>query len=205
MSSAPPPGEDRPRTFGRSVCNAKATGRSPASPSSSACAATGGASALPPHSAHTSASPPIEDLSSGTIRGRRAFLEGTPSATRLLMGLPLVGQVLSNWIIDVEVRVAERRGQVIVGFRLRTTLPQSIGHNLTSKEFEGLIADFHRLLPTISLGAPVLADPIIGPSEALPDAFTRSLRYYSRCATLDDLRALRKGEFPFVRYLSPSA
>ena len=151
----------------------------------------------------SSASPPIEDFPSGTIRGRRAFLEGTPSATRLLMGLPLVGQVLSNWIIDVEVRVAERRGQVIVAFKLRTTLPQSIGHNLTGKEFEGLIADFQRLLPTMSLSAPVRADPIVGPSEAVPDAFTGSLRDYSRCATLDDLGSLRKGEFPLGRYLWP--
>jgi Type IV secretory system Conjugative DNA transfer len=152
----------------------------------------------------TSASPPIEDLPSGSIRGRRAFLEGTPSATRLLMGLPLVGQVLSNWIIDVEVRVGERRGQVVVAFKLRTTLPQSIGNKLTSKEFEGLISDFQRLLPTISLGAPVQVDPIVGPSEAVPDAFTGSLRDYSRCATLDDVGQLRKGEFPLGRYLWPS-
>src|SRR5262245_17091133 len=85
----------------------------------------------------TTATPPIEDLPSGTLRGRRAFLEGTPSATRLLMGVPFVGQVLSNWILDVEVRVTERQGQVLVGFRLRTTLPQNIGKNVTGKEFEG--------------------------------------------------------------------
>src|SRR5438874_2887980 len=105
----------------------------------------------------TPASPPIEDLPSGTLRGRRAFLEGTPSATRLLMGVPLVGQVLANWIIDVEVRVTEHRGQVLVAFRLRTTVHQRIGTNVTSKEFEGLIADFQRLLPTISLGSVVQA------------------------------------------------
>jgi hypothetical protein len=152
----------------------------------------------------TPASPPIEDLPSGTLRGRRAFLEGTPSATRLLMGVPLVGQVLANWIIDVEVRVTERGGQVLVGFRLRTTLPQSIGHNVTSKEFEGLIADFQRLLPTISLGTEVVADPIIGPGEAVPEAFSGTLRDYSRCASLDDLSSLRGGDFPLGRYLWPS-
>src|SRR5438270_6199384 len=42
----------------------------------------------------TPASPPIEDFSSGTIRGRRGFLEGTPSLTRLLLGFPFVGQLL---------------------------------------------------------------------------------------------------------------
>lgn len=151
------------------------------------------------------ASPPIEDLPSGTLRGRRAFLEGTPSATRLLMGVPLVGQVLANWIIDVEVRVTEHQGQVLVGFRLRTTLPQSIGQNVTSKEFEGLIGDFQRLLPSISLGSEVVADPIIGPGEPTPEAFSGTLRDYSRCATVEDLAQLRAGEFPLGRYLWPSA
>src|SRR5499427_1874297 len=150
------------------------------------------------------ASPPIEDLPSGTLRGRRAFLEGTASATRLLMGVPLVGQVLSNWILDVEVRVTEMRGQVLVGFRLRTTLPQNIGKNVTSKEFEGLIADFQRLLPTISLGSEVVADPIIGPGEPTPDSFSGTLRDYSRCASLEDLSLLRSGDFPLGRYMWPS-
>jgi hypothetical protein len=149
------------------------------------------------------ASPPIEDLPSGTLRGRRAFLEGTASATRLLMGVPLVGQVLSNWILDVEVRVTEMRGQVLVGFRLRTTLPQSIGQNVTSKEFEGLIADFQRLLPTVSLGAEVIADPIIGPGEQTPESFTGTLRDYSRCATVEEVTPLREGDFPLGRYLWP--
>jgi type IV secretory system conjugative DNA transfer VirD4/TraG family protein len=152
----------------------------------------------------TPASPPVEDLPSGTLRGRRAFLEGTPSATRLLMGVPLVGPVLANWILDVEVRVTERQGQVLVGFRLRTTLPQSIGQNVTSKEFEGLISDFQRLLPTISLGPEVVPDPIIGPGEPTPEAFSGTLRDYSRCAKLDDLRQLREGDFPLGRYLWPS-
>ncbi len=151
------------------------------------------------------ASPPIEDLPSGTLRGRRAFLEGTPNATRLLMGVPLVGNVLSNWILDVEVRVTERQGQVLVGFRLRTTLPQSIGQNVTSKEFEGLIADFQRLLPSISLGSEMVADPIIGPGEPTPESFTGTLRDYSRCATLADVSALRSGDFPLGQYLWPAA
>jgi hypothetical protein len=151
----------------------------------------------------SSASPPIEDLPSGTLRGRRAFLEGTPSATRLLMGVPLVGQVLANWILDVEVRVTEMHGQVLVGFRLRTTLPQSIGQNVTSREFEGLIADFQRLLPSISLGAEVVNDPIIGPSEPTPESFTGTLRDYSRCASVEDVTPLREGDFPLGRYLWP--
>lgn len=147
------------------------------------------------------ASPPIEDLPSGTIRGRRAFLEGTPSATRLLMGVPLLGQVLANLIIDVEVRVTERGGQVLVGFQLRTTLPQHIGKNVTQKEFEGLVSDFQRLVPTISLGTVVAADPIVGPGEPVPEAFTGTLRDYSRCATIPDVNALRGGDFPLGRYL----
>ena len=151
------------------------------------------------------ASPPVEDMPSGTLRGRRAFLEGTPSATRLLMGVPLVGQVLANWILDVEVRVTEQQGQVLVGFRLRTTLPQNIGQNVTGKEFEGLIADFQRLLPTISLGSEAVADPIIGPGESTPDAFTGTLRDYSRCATVGDVGPLRSGDFPLGRYLWPAA
>jgi Type IV secretory system Conjugative DNA transfer len=152
----------------------------------------------------TQAAPPIEDLPSGTIRGRRAFLEGTPSATRLLMGIPFVGQVLANWIVDVEVRVAERNGQVLVAFRIRTTLPQHVGQNLTSREFDGLISDFQRLLPTIDLGAPVIADPIVGPGEPIPDAFTGTLRDYSRCANADDLSPLGIGDFPLGRFLWPA-
>ncbi len=151
------------------------------------------------------ASPPIEDLPSGTIRGRRAFLEGTPSAARLLMGVPLLGQVLANWIIDVEVRVAERNGQVVLGFQLRTTLPQRVGKNLTAREFEGLVSDFQRLVPTISLGTVVAADPVVGPGEAVPDAFSGTLRDYSRCAALGEVTSLRAGDFPLGSYLSPSA
>src|SRR5207247_1358639 len=69
--------------------------------------------------------------------------------------------------------------------------------------FVGLIADFQRLLPTLSLSAPVVADPIVGPREAVPDAFPGSLRDYSRCAALDDLGSLHEGEFPFARDLWP--
>jgi len=152
----------------------------------------------------TPAAPPVEDLPSGTLRGRRAFLEGSPSLSRLLMGVPLVGQVLANWIIDVEARVREERGQVLVAFQLRTTLPQSLGQNVTSKEFEGLIADVERLLPTISLGAAVVAEPVIGPGEPIPEAFIGALRDYSRCAALDELARLRSGDFPLGRYLWPA-
>jgi hypothetical protein len=150
------------------------------------------------------ASPPVEDLPSGTIRGRRAFLDGTPSAARLLMGVPLVSKVLSNWIIDVEVRVVDRRDQVLVGIQIRSTLPQRIGEGAITREFEGLIADLLRLAPTMSLQHEVQADPIIGPNEDVPATFTGSLRDYSRCAALDDLDALRTGEFPLGRYLWPS-
>jgi type IV secretory pathway TraG/TraD family ATPase VirD4 len=149
------------------------------------------------------ASPPIEDLPSGTIRGRRAFLEGTPSATRLLMGVPLLGQVLANWIIDVEVRVAERNGQVLVGFRMRTTLPQGLGKNVTAREFDGLVADFQRLVPTISLGTVIAADPVVGPGEQVPEAFSGTLRDYSRCAAPHDVGNLSSGDFPLGRYLWP--
>src|SRR5437879_10025034 len=83
----------------------------------------------------TPASPIFEDFPSGTVRGRRAFLDGTPSAARLLLGVPFVGQVLSNWIVDAEIRVLQRDERVLVGVQLRTTLPQGIGNGLTSKEF----------------------------------------------------------------------
>lgn len=149
------------------------------------------------------AGPPMEDLPSGTIRGRRAYLEGTASAARLLVGLPFVGGVLSSWIIDVEARVAEHEGKVLVAFQLRTTLPQKIGKGLTSKEFEGLLQDFERLLPTISLGQAAIHDPIVGPGQNRPDSFTGSLRDYSRCATLDELANLHEGDFPIGRYLWP--
>jgi hypothetical protein len=150
------------------------------------------------------ATPPVEDLPAGIIRGRRAFLEGTPSATRLLMGLPVVGQVLANWIIDVEVRIAERDGQVILGFQLRTTLPQHIGRSVTAREFDGLANDFQRLVPSISLGTVSAVDPIVGPSEAVPESFTGTLRDYSRCAAPDELRAIGSGDFPLGRYLWPA-
>src|SRR5438034_11673263 len=68
------------------------------------------------------ASPPIEDLPSGTIRGRRAFLEGTPSTARLWMGVSLLGSVLASWSIDGVWRVAARNGQVVLSFPLRTSL-----------------------------------------------------------------------------------
>jgi hypothetical protein len=148
----------------------------------------------------TEASPPFEDLPSGTIRGRRALFEGSPSAVRLLLGVPLVGQIVSSWIIDVEIRVADRRDQVLIALRIRTTLPQRIGEGAIAKEFDGLVADFLRLAPTEQ----VQADPIIGPNEIVPEAFTGSLRDYSRCATLDDVDALRTGDFPLGRYLWPT-
>jgi Type IV secretory system Conjugative DNA transfer len=151
----------------------------------------------------TPASPPMEDFPSGTVRGRRAFLEGTPSATRLLMGLPVIGQVLSNWIVDVEIRVTERRGQVWFGVQMRTTLPQRLGHNIVSREFDALIEDIWRLQPTIARDTPP-HDPIVGPGEAPPEAFTGTLRDYGRCAAVDDLDALREGDFPLGRYLWPA-
>jgi type IV secretory pathway TraG/TraD family ATPase VirD4 len=151
----------------------------------------------------TSASPPLEDFPSGTVRGRRVFLEGTPSATRLLMGVPFVGQLLNNWIVDVEIRVTERRGRVMVGVQLRTTLPQRLGKSLTAREFDGLMADLIRLQPTVALAEPP-HDPTVGPGELPPPSFTGTLRDYSRCAALDELDALRAGEFPLGRYLWPA-
>ncbi|MGI9148098.1 MAG: type IV secretory system conjugative DNA transfer family protein [Chloroflexota bacterium] len=152
----------------------------------------------------TSAAPPVEDFPSGTIRGRRAFLEGTPNATRLLMGLPLVGQILGNWVIDVEVRVTERDGRVLVGVQLRTTLPQSLGQSMTAKEFDGLIGDLERLQPEMYATPEPQHDPIVAPGESVPHRFTGVLRDYSRCAGLDELEALRAGEFPLGRYLWPA-
>ena len=150
------------------------------------------------------ASPPMEDFPSGTIRARRAYLEGTPSVARLLMGLPFVGSVLSSWIVDVEVRVAERERQVVVAFKLRTTLPQRLGESLTAKEFAGLVEDFQRLLPIVAMGSAVAHDPIVGPNQPVPEAFTGSLRDYSRCASVQDTAALHVGDFPLGRYLWPA-
>ena len=150
------------------------------------------------------ASPIMEDFPSGTIRGRRAYLEGTPSLARLLVGLPFVGPVLNNWIIDVEARVAERQNHVSVAFKIRTTLPQKAGESFTSKEFDGLIEDFQRLLPTMSLGTATIEDPIVGPGQQPPQSFSGALRDYSRCASLRDVGAIRAGEFPLGRYLWPA-
>ena len=152
----------------------------------------------------TSAAPPVEDFPSGTIRGRRSFLDGTASVLRLLLGVPFVGQLLANWVVDAELRVAERDGRVFVGVQLRTTLPQSIGAGLTAKEFDGLIADLQRLLPTAAPAEPP-RDPIVAPGQPLPEQFGGVLRDYSRCAGLDDLDALREGDFPLGRYLWPAA
>lgn len=150
--------------------------------------------------------PPIEDYPSGTIRARRSYLEGTPSLARMLMGLPIVGQVASNWIIDVEARVRERErdGTVAVSFRIRTSLPQRAGKSFVEKEYEGLVADFQRLLPTVQLAAGSVHDPIVGPGQAIPDSFTGTLRDFSRCASLEDLGAIGAGDFPLGRYLWPS-
>jgi hypothetical protein len=151
----------------------------------------------------TPASPPIEDFSSGTLRGRRGFLEGTPSLTRLLLGFPFVGQLLGNWIVDAEIRIVERVGRVLVGVQLKTTLPQWLGDGLVSKEFEGILADLHRLQPSIAAPEAIPHDPIVGPGALAPDAFTGTLRDYSRCATLDELDVLRHGDLPLGRYLWP--
>ncbi|MBV9119971.1 MAG: hypothetical protein JOZ39_04640, partial [Chloroflexi bacterium] len=152
----------------------------------------------------SSASQLMEDLPSGTVRGRRAYLEGTPSVARLLVGLPFVGPVLSSWIVDVEVRVREERGQVLVGFKIHTTLPQRVGESFIGREFEGIVADFERLLPTIALAPEAVHDPIVGPNLSPPEAFTGTLRDYSRCATLTELGQLRQGDFPLGRYLWPA-
>ena len=149
----------------------------------------------------TSASPIFEDFPSGTVRGRRAFLDGTPSAARLLLGVPFVGQMLSNWIVDAEIRVVEHDDAVLVGVQLRTTLPQSIGGGLTSKEFEGIVADLLRLRPTEEEQVP--RDPIVPPGGHPPSDFSGTLRDYSRCASLDELNALGQGELPLGSYLWP--
>jgi Type IV secretory system Conjugative DNA transfer len=149
----------------------------------------------------TPASPVFEDFPSGTVRGRRAFLDGTPSAARLLLGVPFVGQVLSNWIVDAEIRVVQRDERVLVGVQLRTTLPQGIGKGLTSKEFEGIVADLLRLRPAEEQEVP--HDPIVPPGESPPRDFTGTLRDYSRCARLDELDALGRGDLPLGRYLWP--
>ncbi len=153
-----------------------------------------------------SGSPPIEDYPSGTIRARRTYLEGTPSLARMLMGLPILGQVAASWIIDVEARVheSERDGKVTVAFRIRTSLPQRVGKGFVEKEYEGLVADFQRLLPTVQLGGESVHDPIVGPGQTIPDAFTGTLRDFSRCASLEDLGAIESGDFPIGRYLWPS-
>ncbi|MBI4322536.1 MAG: type IV secretory system conjugative DNA transfer family protein [Chloroflexi bacterium] len=150
------------------------------------------------------ASPPMEDFPSGTIRGRRAYLEGTPSAARLLLGLPYLGQALSSWIVDIEVRVLKRDGKVLVGFKVQTTLPQRLGQRFTEAEFQGLVADFQRLLPTVALASQTVHDPLVGPNQPIPESFTGTLRDYSRCAVLSELGALRQGDFPIGRYLWPA-
>jgi len=150
----------------------------------------------------TPASPIFEDFPSGTVRGRRAFLDGTSSAARLLLGAPLVGSLFANWVVDAEVRVTERGGRVLVGVQLRTTLPQRIGTSLTTKEFEGIIADLHRLRPEPEAEVPY--DPIVAPGERAPSDFAGTLRDYSRCATLDELDPLRQGDLPLGKYLWPA-
>ncbi len=150
----------------------------------------------------TPASPIFEDFPSGTVRGRRAFLDGTPSAARLLLGVPVVGQLFANWVVDAEVRVLQRGERVLVGIQLRTTVPQRIGNSLTAKEFEGIISDLHRLRPAQNEQVP--HDPIVAPGERAPRDFTGTLRDYSRCATLDDLDALLQGDLPLGRYLWPA-
>ncbi|MBV9356131.1 MAG: type IV secretory system conjugative DNA transfer family protein [Chloroflexi bacterium] len=148
--------------------------------------------------------PLIEDLLSGTIKGRRAILEGTPSAVRLLKALPFVGAALDSWIVDAEVRTFEHNKKVFVGFRLRTTLPQRIGVGLTAREFAGLVEDFQRLLPTARLDPQPVHDPVVGPGQQAPESYTGTLRDYSRCAALAEVARLREGDFPLGRYLWPS-
>jgi type IV secretory pathway TraG/TraD family ATPase VirD4 len=150
----------------------------------------------------TAASPIYEDFPSGTVRGRRAFLDGTPSAARLLLGVPLVGQMFSNWIMDAEIRVTQRSDRVLVGVQLRTTVPQRVGANLTAREFEGIVEDLFRLRPAEEEDVP--HDPIVGPGERTPRDFSGTLRDYSRCANIDDLAALLHGDLPLGRYLWPS-
>ena len=152
----------------------------------------------------TPASPPVEDYGSGTIRGRRAFLEGTPSMGRFLLGVPFVGQLLGAWVIDVEIRVVEHRGEVVLGMQVQTTLPQPVGDMVVAREFEGILADVQRLKPRVETASAPVHDPIVAPGGTPPDEFTGTLRDYSRCAGLDDLDSLRAGEFPLGRYLWPS-
>jgi Type IV secretory system Conjugative DNA transfer len=152
----------------------------------------------------SAANPPVEDFGSGTLRARRAYLEGSTGILRLLMGVPFVGPLLASWVIDVEVRLTERSGQVVVGFQVRTTFPQWLAHGLATRECDALIADVQRLLPTLALATAAAHDPIVGPSQPVPEAFTGTLRDYSRCAGLDDLDGLRQGEFPLGRYLWPA-
>src|SRR5262249_62381385 len=136
----------------------------------------------------------VEDLPSRAIRGRRAFLERTPSAARMLLGMPFVGQLFGNWIVDAEIRVIERDGRVLVGVQLRTTLPQQIGNGLTEKEFEGIMADLQRLQPAIAAAEAVAHDPIVPPGDVVPEVFTATLRDYSSCAVLEELGSLRQCE-----------
>jgi hypothetical protein len=150
------------------------------------------------------ASPPVEEFGSGLLRARRAYLEGSTGILRLLMGLPFVGQLLASWVIDVEVRLTERSGQVVVGLQVRTTLPQWLAHGVAVSECDSLIADIQRLVPTLALASAAAHDPIVGPGESVPDAFTGTLRDYSRCAGVDEVDALRQGDFPLGRYLWPA-
>src|SRR5438270_11474592 len=138
----------------------------------------------------TPATPPVEDFSSGTIRGRRGFLEGTPGLARMFLGFPFVGQLLTNWILDAEVRVLERNGRVLVGIRMHTTLPQWVGNGLVTSELEGILADLHRLQPGSATNVSIPHNPIVGPGIRAPDVFTGTLSDYSRCASLDELDSL---------------
>ena len=150
------------------------------------------------------ASPPTEDFPTGTLRGRRAYLEGTPSAARLLLGMPFVGQLFNSWVIDAEIRVAEHSGRVLIAIQLRTTLPQHLGDSLMAREFDGLLADIQRLQPQLSGIAAVPRDPIVPPGADAPEQFAGALRDYSRCASLDELQPLRHGDLPLGRYLWPA-
>ena len=150
----------------------------------------------------TSATPILEDFPTGTVRGRRAFLEGTASAVRFLLGVPFVGQVLSNWVVDAEIRVLQQDDRVLVGVQLRTTLPQGVGSGLISKEYEGIVSDLLRLHANEEEVVP--HDPIVPPGAQVPDKFTGTLRDYSRCAPLDQLADLAHGDLPIGRYLWPA-
>jgi type IV secretory pathway TraG/TraD family ATPase VirD4 len=123
---------------------------------------------------------------------------------RFLLGVPFVGQLLGAWVIDVEIRVVEHRGEVVLGMQVQTTLPQPVGDMVVAREFEGILADVQRLKPRVETASAPVHDPIVAPGGTPPDEFSGTLRDYSRCAGLDDLDSLRAGEFPLGRYLWPS-